>query len=149
MENVADKHMLSSQDMAGMLKQHDILPTQQRLMIARVLFERPRHFSADQVMSLVNDGRDHVSKATVYNTLGLFARSGLVREVIVDPARVFYDPNTSNHHHFYNIDTGELTDIDASSFDVNDLPALPAGTEAAGVDIIVRVRNQTTTNRSA
>ena len=148
MENITDKHTLSSQDMVGMLRRHDILPTQQRLMIARVLFERPRHFSADQVMSLVNEGRDHVSKATVYNTLGLFARNGLVREVIVDPTRVFYDPNTSNHHHFYNIDTGELTDIDASSLDVNDLPSLPAGTVAAGVDIIIRVRNDTATNWS-
>jgi len=148
MENITDKHTLSSQDMVGMLKRHDILPTQQRLMIARVLFERLRHFSADQVMSLVNDGRDHVSKATVYNTLGLFARNGLVREVIVDPTRVFYDPNTSNHHHFYNIDTGELTDIDASSLDINDLPSLPAGTVAAGVDIIIRVRNDTASNWS-
>lgn len=146
MENITDKHMLSGQDMAAVLKRHDILPTQQRLMIARVLFERPRHFSADQVMNLVNDGKDHVSKATVYNTLGLFARNGLVREVIVDPSRVFYDPNTTDHHHFYNTDTGELIDIDVSSLDVNDLPAPPAGTVAAGVDIIVRVRNETATS---
>ena len=146
MENHTDKHMLSMRDMAGVLKRHDILPTQQRLMIARVLFERPRHFSADQVMNQVNEGVDHVSKATVYNTLGLFARNGLVREVIVDPTRVFYDPNTSNHHHFYNIDTGELTDIDASSLDIYDLPELPAGTVAAGVDIIIRVRNETAAN---
>lgn len=146
MENYTDKHVLSKQDLAGLLKRHDILPTQQRLMIARVLFERPRHFSADQVMNLVNDGMDHVSKATVYNTLGLFARNGLVREVIVDPTRVFYDPNTSKHHHFYNIDTGELTDIDASSLDVSDLPELPADTVAAGVDIIIRVRNETAVN---
>ena len=146
MENHTDKHMLSMRDMAGVLKRHDILPTQQRLMIARVLFERPRHFSADQVMNQVNEGVDHVSKATVYNTLGLFARNGLVREVIVDPTRVFYDPNTSNHHHFYNIDTGELTDIDASSLDIYDLPELPAGTVAAGVDVIIRVRNETAAN---
>ncbi|HAJ91139.1 MAG TPA: transcriptional repressor, partial [Gammaproteobacteria bacterium] len=94
-------------DIAGMLRNHGILPTQQRLMIARVLFDHVRHYSADQVMTSVNDGRDRVSKATVYNTLGLFARNGLVREIIVDPTRVFYDPNTTNHHHFYNVDTGE------------------------------------------
>jgi Fur family iron response transcriptional regulator len=81
--------MLSSHDLAGLLKSHDILPTRQRLMIARVLFNRVQHLSADQVMQFVNDGRDHVSKATVYNTLGLFARKGLIREVIVDPTRVF------------------------------------------------------------
>ena len=122
------------------------MPTQQRMQIARVLFEQPRHVSADQIMQQVNTGRSHVSKATVYNTLGLFARSGLINEVIVDPTRVFYDPNTSQHHHFYNVDTGELTDIDVSSLSINDMPELPDGTVEAGVDVIIRVRNNTSIN---
>ncbi len=134
--------MLSTQDIAGMLKVKGVLPTQQRLLIARVLFERPRHLSADQVMNQVNAGRDHVSKATVYNTLGLFASKGLVREVIVDPTRVFYDPNTSDHHHFYNVDTGELLDIDVEDVHVSQLPELPAGTVTEGVDVIIRVRGE-------
>jgi len=133
--------MLSSHDLAGLLKSHDILPTRQRLLIARVLLNRVQHLSADQVMHYVNDGSDHVSKATVYNTLGLFARKGLVREVIVDPTRVFYDPNTSNHHHFYNIDTGELRDIEATELAIEALPELPEGTVADGVDVIIRLRN--------
>ncbi len=135
--------MLSTRDIVGMLKENDVLPTQQRLMIARVLFERHQHLSADQVMNKVNTGKDNVSKATVYNTLGLFARKGLVREVIVDPTRVFYDPNTSNHHHFYNVDTGELQDIDVSDLQISQLPELPPETVADGVDVIIRVRNAT------
>ena len=138
--------MLSTRDIAGLLKENGILPTQQRLMIARVLFERNQHLSADQVMGKVNTGRDRVSKATVYNTLGLFARKGLVREVIVDPTRVFYDPNTSEHHHFYNIDTGELQDIDVSDVQVSQLPELPPETVVAGVDVIIRVRSATPAN---
>jgi len=138
--------MYSTKDMAEMLKANDILPTQQRLMIARVLFESPQHLSADQVIGRVNDGRDRVSKATVYNTLGLFARNGLIREVIVDPTRVFYDPNTSHHHHFYNVDTGELQDIDADRLAVEKLPELPDGTTTVGVDVIIRVRNTTDTH---
>ncbi|MGD2138114.1 MAG: Fur family transcriptional regulator [Gammaproteobacteria bacterium] len=135
--------MVTTQDIAGTLKAHGVMPTQQRLMIARVLFERHQHLSADQVLSRVNDDRDRVSKATVYNTLGLFARRGLVREVIVDPTRVFYDTNTGDHHHFYNVDTGELQDIEAASLQCSKLPELPQGTVAAGVNIIVRVRNET------
>ncbi len=138
--------MLSSHDLAGLLKSHDILPTRQRVIIARVLFNRVQHLSADQVMQYVNDGRDHVSKATVYNTLGLFARKGLIREVIVDPTRVFYDPNTSNHHHFYNIDTGELRDIEATELAIEALPELPEGTVADGVDVIIRLRNTAQTH---
>ena len=124
-----------------MLKAHGILPTQQRLMIARVLFNRHQHLSADQVMQRVNDGRDRVSKATVYNTLGLFVSKGLVREVLVDPARVFYDTNVGDHHHFYNVDTGELTDIMATELALANLPKLPDGTVAEGVNVIIRISN--------
>ena len=92
-------------------------------------------------MHYVNEGKDHVSKATVYNTLGLFTRKGLIREVIVDPSRVFYDPNTCDHHHFYNVDTGELRDIKASELAIETLPELPSGTVADGVDVIIRLRN--------
>jgi Fur family iron response transcriptional regulator len=140
MANQADKQALSRDNIEGLLKDHGILPTQQRILIAGVLLERQQHLSADQVMHMVN-GRDHlVSKATVYNTLGLFASNGLIREVIVDPARVFYDSNTGNHHHFYNIDTGELTDIETGCMEITTLPEMPAGTVAEGVDIIIRVR---------
>ncbi len=140
MVNQADKQPLSGDDVEGLLKEHGILPTQQRVLIAGVLLERQQHLSADQVMHLVNGEHHLVSKATVYNTLGLFANNGLIREVIVDPARVFYDSNTGNHHHFYNIDTGELTDIDSDNMKITTLPEMPAGTVAAGVDIIIRVR---------
>jgi len=146
MENQTDSQVSSKQDVARLLREHGILPTQQRLMIARVLFESRQHYSADQVMTSVNEGRDRVSKATVYNTLGLFARNGLVREVIVDPTRVFYDPNTSNHHHFYNVDTGELIDIDSTELQINDLPKLPDGTVAEGVDVIIRLRSEEAVN---
>ena len=146
MENQTDSHMSSKQDIARLLRDHGILPTQQRLMIARVLFERHQHYSADLVMTSVNEGRDRVSKATVYNTLGLFARNGLVREVIVDPTRVFYDPNTTNHHHFYNVDSGELTDIDSADLQIKELPTLPAGTVAEGVDVIIRLRSDKAVN---
>ena len=143
-----DKQMVTSPepDVRGMLKAHGILPTQQRVMIARVLFGHCGHYSADQVLRQVNAGDDHVSKATVYNTLGLFARTGLVREVIVDPTRVFYDPNTRHHHHFYNMDTGELIDIEQGELDVSDLPEPPAGTMAAGVEVIIRIRNESAVN---
>jgi len=122
------------------LKTHNITPTQQRVEIAQILFEKPQHLSAEQVLSKVN-GNAAVSKATVYNTLGLFARKGLVNEVVVDPSKVFYDSNVSAHHHFYNVDTGLLTDIEVAAVDLQAMPELPLGTKSAGVDVIIRVRN--------
>ncbi len=123
------------------LRERGILPTRQRLRIARVLFAKPQHLSAEQVLALVNREAPPVSKATVYNTLGLFARKGLIREVIVDPSKVFYDPNTRPHHHFYNVDTGTLTDVDPEAVSLGRLPSPPEGTVTEGVDVIIRIRN--------
>ena len=123
-----------------MLRRHDINPTHQRIEIAHALFARGEHLSADQILAIVNDRHSETSKATVYNTLNLFLEKKLIREVIVDPSKVFYDPNTEPHHHLYNIDTGELTDVDASRIEISGLPQLPDGMVTDGVDIIVRVR---------
>ncbi|MGH8750655.1 MAG: Fur family transcriptional regulator [Burkholderiales bacterium] len=129
--------------MAELLRGHGINPTHQRIEIAYALFSRQEHLSAEQVMTSVNTRHSETSKATVYNTLNLFLEKKLIREVIVDPDRVFYDPNTDNHHHFYEVNTGRLMDIDASTISVSGLPALPAGAVTEGVDIIVRIRSQT------
>jgi Fur family iron response transcriptional regulator len=127
-------------NLAEVLRRHDINPTHQRIEIAYVLFSRQEHLSADQILAIVNDRHSETSKATVYNTLNLFLEKKLIREVIVDPNKVFYDPNTEPHYHFYNSDTGELTDIEASRIEVSGLPQLPDGMVAEGVDIIVRIR---------
>lgn len=139
---------LNKDDVGALMQKHGITPTPQRVEIAQILFAKPQHLSAEQVLTQVNETQVHVSKATVYNTLGLFARKGLIREVIVDPAKVFYDPTTVPHHHFYNVDTGSLVDIDADSVELKSLPELPQGTTAAGVDVIIRVRSQPESGRN-
>ena len=133
--------VLGEAEAAERLRAYDILPTQQRLQIAQVLLVRDQHVSADQVLEQVNAAGSRVSKATVYNTLGLFAQKGILREVNVDPSRVFYDTNNSQHHHFYNIDTGELSDIDPAEIPVEQLPDAPEGSVIDGVEVIVRVRH--------
>lgn len=131
-----------STDFEPVLRKHGIMPTQQRLDIASILLTRPQHLSADQVLALANRKGASVSKATVYNTLKLFAAKGLVREVIVDPTKVFYDSTTAPHYHIYNVDTGTLMDVDSDKVAVRGLPDLPMGTVADGIDVIVRVRNK-------
>jgi Fur family transcriptional regulator, iron response regulator len=127
-------------EVARILTNLGISPTPQRVEIAAALLSKPQHLSAEQVLHIVNQTSNVVSKATVYNTLGLFARKGLVREVIVDPSKVFYDSNTDHHHHFYNIATGELTDVAAAHLNITTLPQPPPGTASAGIDVIIRVR---------
>ena len=133
---------LNKNDVSALMLEHGITPTLQRVEIAQILFAKPQHLSAEDLLTMVNKTSIQVSKATVYNTLGLFAKEGLIREVIVDPTKVFYDPTTVPHHHFYNVDTGSLMDIDADTVVLERLPDLPQGTTAAGVDVIIRVRSE-------
>ncbi len=132
-----------------MLRARGINPTMQRVEIARVLLGRREHLSAEDVFNLVNaDERGvQVSKATVYNSLGLFAAKGLVREVIADPERVFYDSNTAPHHHFFDEVRGKLIDIEAHGVEIRGLPEAPDGMAAVGVDVIVRLRPAGSTSR--
>ncbi|MBY0579657.1 MAG: transcriptional repressor [Burkholderiales bacterium] len=131
---------IDTHTITGLLRKHGICPTSQRVKIAMALFSSMTHPSADQLLGAVNSRKAEVSKATVYNTLNLFLEKGLVREVIVDPSKVLYDPNTSDHHHFYDIVTGELSDIDASKVSIPVLPPLPGNRIFDGVDIIIRTR---------
>lgn len=140
MESRPDIQQRVHEDVARKLRDCGITPTRQRVEIAQVLFARCEHMSADQLLAAVNAREARTSKATVYNTLNLFARKKLVREVLVDPDRVFYDPNTVPHHHFYNVDTGEISDIPADHVAFAQLPELPQGMTSDGVDVVVRIR---------
>ena len=134
--------MSNRDDVVNKLKTYGVSPTNQRVEIAQILFSRPQHLSAEQISKMVNaESSSTVSKATIYNTLGLFAKKGLVKEVIVDPCKVFYDSNISKHFHFYNTDTGALTDIPLNDISFNELPELPEGTESSGLEVIVRIKN--------
>lgn len=131
----------STTELANLLGEYGVTATLQRVEIARVLLEKKQHVSAEQVLEKVNTERSIVSKATVYNTLRLFASKGLIKEVIVDPTKVFYEPKTTSHHHYFNVDTGELIDFDADIPEVSNLPSLPVGLDVVGIDVTVRVRN--------
>ncbi len=124
------------------LRDNGVKPTPQRMEIGMLLLASPTHMSADQILGDLRECGSRISKATVYNTLNLFSRHGIAREVAVDPSRLVYDSTTEPHHHFYNIDTGELTDIRQSEIEVRHLPELPPGTEAQEVEVIVRLRNK-------
>jgi Fur family transcriptional regulator, iron response regulator len=131
---------MTRDDAAALLSDRGVLPTAQRIDIALLTLARSQHLSAEQIIGAIRSDGLRISKATVYNTLNLFCECGLLRTVDVDPTRQFYDSSTSAHHHFYNVDTGELTDIPLESVMLKVDTALPAGTEHAGIDVVVRVR---------
>jgi Fur family iron response transcriptional regulator len=118
----------------------NIHSTPQRIEIAKVLLEKPQHLSAEQIIDQLRSGGSRVSKATVYNTLKLFRDRGLVRECVIDPERRFYDSTTEPHHHFYNLDTGELTDIPSEKIRFDGLPQFPENGELDSIEVLIKVR---------
>lgn len=115
-------------------------PTRQRLALARLLFGGGcRHVTAEQLHAEALSGHEAVSLATVYNTLHQFTAAGLLREVVIEQGRSYFDTNTTEHHHFYFIADGRLEDIPADSVRLAATPAAPAGGRIARVDIVLRV----------
>jgi Fur family iron response transcriptional regulator len=131
---------LTGEQTERLLQSHGIVPTRQRVQIAAVLLAHPQHLSADELLRLVNRHGAGVAKATIYNTLGLFVKKGLVREVMVERSKVFYDSNMADHYHLYDADSGELTDVDAADVEVTGLPPLPKGARMEGMDLVIRIR---------
>jgi len=135
---------MDKDDVAQRLVSHGVLPTAQRIEVGSLLFARPQHLSADQIIAGLRATGSRVSKATVYNTLNLFCERGLARTVEVDPARQFYDSSIEPHHHFFNVDTGELTDIPLDAVTLGVAAAPPVGTEQTSVDVVIRIRGKDT-----
>ena len=133
---------MKRQDVEQLLQNHGIQPTRPRTNTAEVLLRRRQHVTAEQLLDQLNAEFTPVSRATVYNTLKLFVRQGVIRQVLLDGGKNLYDSNTRDHYHLYNADTGELVDIPAGSLSLSDELALPEGTEIEGLDVVVRVRNR-------
>lgn len=122
------------------LNECGIRPTPQRLQVAALLLGTDQHVCADQLLVALRSRGDRVSKATLYNTLRLFASRGLVRELMVDGTRVWFDSNVTPHYHFRDEATGSLSDIALREVAFERLPAPPAGMEIAGIDLVIRLR---------
>src|SRR5262249_10126265 len=126
---------------AERLRKAGLRPTRQRLELAGLLFgEMDRHLSAESLHEEAHVAGIKVSLATVYNTLHQFTNAGLLRQVVVDAARSYFDTNIGDHQHFYCEDEGRLIDIPGESIAVAGVPTPPKGTEIDRVDVVVRLR---------
>ena len=117
--------------------------TRWRVSLARLLFDGDdRHVTAEQLHGEALAAAIRVSLATIYNTLHQFTAAGLMREVVVEPGRSYFDTNIDDHHHFFCESTGHLQDIPGELVRVGELPRPPKGAAIQRVDVIIRIRQE-------
>lgn len=132
----------TDRDLGARLRAAGVTLTLQRLVMARVFLSRPVHLTADQAWARAKEIMPELSRATVYNTIDLFERSALLRRLIVSTDRVVFDSTTTPHHHFYDMTTGEVTDIADGDLRLIGTPTLPPGMEIDGIEVVVRMRRR-------
>lgn len=122
------------------LRQSGLRPTRQRIALAKLLFEGgDRHVTAEMLHAEVQGAKMRVSLATVYNTLHQFTEANLLREIVVDSQRCYFDTNVSDHHHFFHEKSNRLEDIPMGQIEISALPKPPHGTEITGVDVVIKL----------
>lgn len=123
------------------LRETGLRPTRQRNELANLLFRNGhRHLTAEILHAEALAEGIKVSLATVYNTLHQFTEAGLLRQVVVDATRSYFDTNLADHQHYYYEDEGALLDVPAGAIKVENHFVPPPGTLIDSVEVVVRVR---------
>jgi len=73
--------------------------TKERRIILESAFATHRHFEVDDLLFQLRSNNKRVSKATIYRTLPLLVRSGLLREVHDDDKHTHYEHIYGHEHH--------------------------------------------------
>ena len=135
--------MLTMSEIAKLFDKAELRQTRQRTQLAKILFQAEnRHFTAEQLHKEARTAGGTISLATIYNTLHQFRTAGLLRQVIVEPGKVYFDTNTEPHHHFYIENDGELLDVERSEIEISTLPEIPKDCAIQETDVIIRLRKK-------
>jgi Fur family iron response transcriptional regulator len=128
-------------DVVKLLEANDIQPSAQRVAVAAWVLTTREHPSADQVFAVVRGQPPVLSRATVYNTLHLLVRKGLLRQLAIAEGRVVFDPVLTPHHHFVDDDTGEIVDVPFEAVAVEQRHEVP-GVDVREVQVVLRGRRR-------
>jgi Fur family transcriptional regulator, iron response regulator len=102
---------VQTKDTATMLRASGIQPSAQRVAVGDYVLYTNEHPSADLVWKRVRERFPWISRATVYNTLNLFADQGLLLRLHLSEDSVVFDPITEMHHHFIDETSGVIHDV--------------------------------------
>jgi len=137
--------MDKKKDLADKLRSSGLRPTKQRIMLAEYLFIRDKtfHFTVENLDKAINKKNlvDKIALETIYNTVHAFKKAGHLKEILIKDGKNYFDTNTSSHHHFYDEQNNELTDIDNSKIELKKFPAPPKGKSIKNLNVIINIDN--------
>ena len=136
---------MKNQDFLSKLRNSGLRPTKQRLKICEVLFdsEKTFHFTINDLVKIIEKNtNEKISLATVYNTIHAFNKKGYVKEVTISNDKTYFDTNTTSHHHFYDLRTNELIDIDSEKIQLKHVPQPPKGKKINGIEVVINVKEE-------
>ena len=131
-------------DIFKKLRSSGLRPTKQRVEIAKFLFDRDKtfHFTVEGLENhLAKKTTSKIALATIYNTVHAFKKAGHLNEVDVRGKKTYFDTNVNSHHHFYDNETSELIDIDASEIVIQKIPKAPNGKKIKNVEVFINLKN--------
>ena len=136
---------MKNQDFLTKLRNSGLRPTKQRLKICEVLFdsEKTFHFTINDLVKIIEKNtNEKISLATVYNTIHAFNKKGYVKKVTISNDKTYFDTNTTSHHHFYDLRTNELIDIDSEKIQLKHVPQPPKGKKINGIEVVINVKEE-------
>ena len=136
--------MNQKNEIVNKLRASGLRPTKQRILIAENLFKdnnKTFHFTIDSLNKKINKkGNKKISLATIYNTVEAFTEAGYLKEILTSKNKSFYDTNIKSHHHFYDEETKELTDINYNQVKLSKVPTPPKGKKIKNLEVVIRIQ---------
>ena len=135
--------MNQKKEIVNRLRTSGLRPTKQRILIAKKLFEREKtfHFTVETLNKEINHkSSEKVSLATIYNTVEAFTKAGHIKEILTSRTKSYFDTNMQSHHHFYDEETKELTDVDFDEVKLSKIPSPPKGKKIKNLEVVIRVQ---------
>ncbi len=128
-------------DIKHFLRQNSLRPTKQRVIIANYLFDGVnKHVTAETLSNKLLKMKAGISLATIYNTLHDFYEKGLLKKLMINSERIYFDTNTEHHHHFYSKKDQKLIDINVD-MKVNGIPKPPKNKKINKIEVLVHLDN--------
>ena len=137
------KFMNQKNEIINKLRGSGLRPTKQRIQIAKKLFDNNKtfHFTVESLNKKIKkSGKEKISLATIYNTVEAFTNAGYLKEILTSKNKSYYDTNIKSHHHFYDEDSKELTDINYNQIKLSKVPHPPKGKKIKNLEVVIRLQ---------